>query len=198
MIKYILILMLFIAACQSKSTKNSLVESGESKSEKNTRTCSCDLLVLDSNGVFIFEDSPFTGNCIVNYKDTNIVYIEKQFLKGRLNGKVIYYDQSGRIIFEENYQHGDYKLNLKKENLHCNCKQLEVKQVNKSNKYYFDGALFTGRCSDLYPNSEQAYFMTTYKNGLLDGLTIYYDRSGGVLYTERYEANELTRLTYPE
>ena len=188
--------LLIIASCQNKNKPDSQVELGESKTKAAVQTCFCDELEVDSAGLLTLNGGAYTGNCIINYQNSDKKYIEKQLMAGEINGKVIYYDQNGGVIYEENYVKGDYKVDLKKDNIHCNCKVLTREKVNDRMKYFYEGMLFTGTCSDQYPETNQDYFKASYKDGLLDGYKVFYDRNGEILYQERYQEDSLIQIIH--
>ncbi len=187
-----------LISCQSDQSNENQVELGESKSAEVVASCQCDELVKSDKDVYLLNGDPYTGNCIILYQNSDKKYIEKQYLEGKMNGEVIYYDQAGNVIYRENYVQGEYKKDLATENIHCNCKVLTKETVNNQTKLYYKGQLFTGTCSDQYLNSDQDYIKSSYKNGLLDGYKTYYTKDGTILYQEKYQSNTLVTTIYPE
>ncbi len=192
------IFMGMLLACSTENSADNQVEMGESKAVQALPVCDCEDLIEHEPGVFFLAGEAFTGACLIYYQNSDAKYIEKQLLDGKVNGKVIYYDKSGAVLYEENYVQGDYQIDLNKEKLHCNCKTLTKETINGQTKHFYKGQLFTGTCSDQYPDSEQDYVISTYANGLLNGFRTYYGKDGAVLYQEKYKSDTLIQVISPQ
>jgi antitoxin component YwqK of YwqJK toxin-antitoxin module len=62
--------------------------------------------------------------------------------------------------------------------------------------YKLDDVPFTGRCEKFYENSNQLYMESSYKKGILDGYTIYYNRDGSTILMEKYELGVMTSTVH--
>lgn len=187
---------MIVWSCDSLSDSDNVVELGESKTGGDIIVCNCEDLTKDSIGILNYNGIPFTGNCLIKYQNSEKTYIEKQILNGQINGKIKYFNRSGKVLFEENFVQGEFKLDLSQESIHCNYKSLTFKQEGFFKKCYYNDMLFTGTCSDQYPNSDQDYFKSTYKDGLLHGYNTYYDKNGEILYQEKYRSDTLVKVVH--
>jgi len=158
-------------------------------------TCNCIELVVDSLGTHLLDDKLYTGICLSYYSASYDKYIEKNLFEGKLHGKVIYYDKDGAVLFEEVYENGKQKRNgALDETLTCDCAELE--HVKTSDPLVptlvkLDDIPFTGKCEKYYENSEQLYMESDYKNGYLEGYTIYYNKDGSTILMEKYSYGQM-------
>ncbi len=151
-------------------------------------TCSCDELTADTTGLFSKKGKVFTGVCFNNYPNSEARYLEKNLLEGQLHGKVTYFSKEGDVLMEEIYEYGSSKRSSTSGDLNCDCSELKIAgTIQDISKYTLDDIAFTGVCSKHYPDGGKVYMSSTYKDGLLDGSTTYYDRNGETLYVEIYE-----------
>ncbi len=190
------IISILLIACSedSSSSDNEFESSGSMMQSDNLDTCECNVLDVDTNGTMFLNETAYTGLCAENYPNTESKYIEKSILDGKLHGKTVYYDKSGNVLIEELYENGEKKRSGELEDLICDCHELVRKEAtipNMPTTYSLDDIPFTGTCTDLYPGSSQTYMEVTYKNGLLEGRSSYYDRDGEIMYTEKYENGKL-------
>lgn len=194
---YLIFLTFLSIGCNS--VENESTESlGENRQVESVETCLCDDLKTDVKGLLMKDGHLYTGECVINYKQTDQTYIEKQILNGELNGKIIYYAIDGKVLFEEKYEKGKHQLNLDVENITCNCADLKKESRNNQIVYLYEGQLFRGQCYYNFPGIDQPYIKITYADGLRSGFTWYYNKVGDVLYTEKYEANELVKVIHPK
>lgn len=174
--------------CGSK-TEPDMIEQGVMMNSSLTDTCFCDSLTMNDNGVYLFDDKEFTGVCIHNYPGTETQYMVKSMLKGKLHGSVTYFDKMGEILMEEVYENGEKKRTGSGAPLTCDCAELEQFDApgEPYPRFLLDGIPFNGKCIDKYADIDQTYMERNYKEGLLDGFSIYYDRFGNTMYMDKYE-----------
>lgn len=158
-------------------------------------TCDCNDLVIDSLGAHYLHDSLFTGICVSYFVNTKSKYIEKSLLKGKLHGKVLFYDKSGEILLQEYYENGKQKRSgITDKSLTCDCNELVMRSNTDPtipSQYWLDDMPYSGKCEKYYPDSEQLSLEVNYKNGYQDGYTIYYNRDGSTILMERYTSGIL-------
>lgn len=201
--KYCLILigaLFFIQSCTDKTEDASLIEEGELLTVDSPDTCQCDILTEDEQGIFLLEDSLFTGVCIYNYPESDQKYMVKSILKGNLHGSVTYFDRQGNVLVEEIYEGGLKKRSGNNAPLECDCSELtQVESPGETIKRSFlDGIPYTGKCEEKYTESEQTYMEVNYSNGIMNGFTIFYDKMGKTMYMEEYENGELIKIIHQE
>lgn len=186
-----------LVSCSGRRNKE-IVDDGNILSVSEQDTCECDNLKTDSLGIFLKDDLPYTGVCYSNYPDMDVKYIEKELLEGKLHGKVVYYSKNGEVILEEVYEYGAQKRAGDFDALECECTELKLTNNEQTGitRYYLDDIPFTGKCTKYYPESEQVYIEANYKNGYLNGHTIYYAKDGSTLYFEVYESGVLVNTVY--
>ncbi len=187
----ILGLLSFSISCEQSGQKYE-VEIGANLKTDEEITCNCDELEKNDQNLFEFNGDLFTGLCEQSYPNSDEKYMTKQFLEGKVHGSIFYYSQSGEVILEEEYVGGD-KVGEKGEILQVNCKALTKKEVDGQNLFFYNDKLFTGSCKDFYPNSEQTYVETYYKDGMLDGFSTYFNKDGSVLIMQKFEKNILVK-----
>ncbi|MBK8924656.1 MAG: hypothetical protein IPM74_01835 [Crocinitomicaceae bacterium] len=179
---------LLLGACGSDTSSENQPNQPAEVNEVSIETCSCDELNIDSTGMHTKSGQAFTGICTKNYENSDVIYLEKNLLQGKLHGKVIYYDKSGEVLLEETYENGVARLTGNAETtLTCNCSDLDVKNVQGIGVYKLNNVPFTGRCEKFYENSSQLYMESYYKSGFLHGYTVYYNRDGSTILMEKYE-----------
>jgi hypothetical protein len=197
--KYIfpLVLLITLISCETEDNEVS-IELGKNKQFTNLPSCNCDSLVLNENKKLELKNSIFTGTCFLNYPIGDQKYIEKQILDGTIHGKITYFDKTGDLLFEEIYNQG--KLLTSADNKsHCNCTDLLMKGgENNIKKNYLNKSLFTGTCEGYFPNTNQLYLESNYKNGLLNGFTVYYNKDGSMLMMQNYKDGVLIEDIIPQ
>ncbi|MEX1001287.1 MAG: hypothetical protein WDZ35_04155 [Crocinitomicaceae bacterium] len=189
----------FLFACGTEESSEIQTDSGSLMQSDELNHCFCNELVTDSSGIYSLNDSLYTGVCVEYYPNTEDKYIEKNILSGKIHGKVIYYDRSGEVLFEEIYKEGNKKRSGENEVLNVDCSELEKIEAtipNAPNRYLLDGIPYTGSCEERYPESNQVYMTHHYKNGVLNGRSIYYKRDGSTLYIEKYEMGQLVNTIH--
>lgn len=190
------IFLLFLWSCNNSQNDATTESFGENKSEGTVIACLCTDLKKNNNGELLRDGSLFTGNCFLNYENSEAKYIEKQIVNGLINGTIKYYSKTGEIIFEEKFEKGAHQLNLEVESIRCDCAALNKNK--KDQKYYYKGQLFKGMCYSLYPDIEQVYIEISYQEGIRNGFTTYFSRLGDILYTEKYDSGALLKVIYPK
>ena len=197
--KYILSLFLLLPLISCESSEDNVsVEMGDNKKFKNLPECNCDSLLIDDRNKLNLSESLFTGTCFLNYPGENQKYIEKQILDGNIHGKITYFDKAGEILIEEIYNNGVLLTDAENKS-RCNCTELTMKEgKNNLKKNYLNESLFTGTCEDFFPNSDQLYLESNYKNGQLDGFTVYYQKDGSVLMMQEFKDGVMLEGIVPQ
>lgn len=195
-----LLLLTFLPGC-GENTSNTTIptDSGTLKESEMMDTCECKVLDTDTTGMHYLNDKPYTGTCINYYPETQTKYIEKSILNGKIHGKVTYYSKKGDVLIEEVYEAGNKKRSGNVDVLTCQCSELEKQETHYPAvpyRYLLDDIPYTGTCEEYYPDSDQLYMRVSYKKGVLDGHTIYYNKDGSTLLIERYENGELVRTIH--
>jgi len=188
-----------IIGCGGKSKKDlDLIEEGQIFASEILDTCLCDELAKDSSNIFYQNDSLFTGICVYNYPNSTEKYMVKSMLLGKLHGNVTYFDKQGAVLLVETYENGEKKRTGDGAPLVCDCSELKVKNDHGTSihRAYLDEIPFEGKCKKKYPDSDQIYMEVSYKNGLHDGYTIFYDKEGNTMYMEKYENGELLKVLH--
>jgi hypothetical protein len=187
---FLFLVTIFSCTENISSEEEVLNDSGTVKQSELEDTCSCNDLDIDSTGNHFLDAEIYTGICVQSYPETDLKYIEKSILNGRLHGKVTYYDKYGEIILEEIYEEGDQKRSGAVDALNCDCSELDKVEIPGSQgamRYMLDDIPYTGICVKYYPESAQIYMEANYENGLPDGYTTYYNKDGSTLLMEKYD-----------
>ena len=191
-----LTLVLLVVSCNSESDSTT-IELGENKTIDMSASCHCDSLKTDSTEILKLQNDVFTGTCFSNYPNSDQKYIEKEILKGEYHGKVTYFDKQGKTLYSETYSKGTAMGDLDNQP-NCNCMDIETKDENGVKKHFYKNSLYTGKCSDNFPDTDQVYLEANYKDGLLHGYTIYYKKDGAVLMMHNYENGEIIKEITPQ
>ncbi len=191
-----LFVILLITSCNSDSNTTQ-VELGENKEVDLSALCNCDSLETNDLGSLTLNSEEFSGRCYSNYPNSTEKYIEKEILKGEYHGKVTYFDKQGKLLYSETYNKGESMGDLENQP-NCNCMDIEGRDENGVKKHYLNNSLYTGMCSDNFPNSDQVYLEANYKDGLLHGYTIYYQKDGTVLMIHNYEHGKIIKEITPQ
>ena len=165
-------------------------ETGEMKESEFLDTCQCKNLESDSTGIYYKNGKKFTGICLDYYPGTTDKYIEQNLLNGQLHGKVTYFGKEGEVLIEEIYENGQKKRSGEVDVLNCACTELTKEETHVPQvpyRYLLDNIPYTGSCHEYYPESDQIYVEMNYKDGLLDGHMVYYNKDGSTLMIEKYE-----------
>ena len=193
--KFLVLVSIFILISCSSNTDSKKTSDGSISDSDITNSCDCVDLDIDSTGVHYLNDSLYTGICVSYFVNTKSKYIEKSILKGKLHGKVVYYDKSGEVLLQELYENGKQKRSGETDkSLTCDCAELEVHPNTDPivpSQYWLDDMPFSGKCEKYYPDSQQLSLEVNYKNGYQDGYTIYYNRDGSTILMERYTSGIL-------
>lgn len=185
-----------LTACgDQRGDGTQFIEEGEMQVMELKDTCSCDSLDENTEGLALLNDEVYTGVCRLNYPNTEIKYMTKDFMNGQLHGEVTYFDRAGEVLMEEVYASGEKKQNGEGAPQNCNCMDLEQKLMagETQERALLDDMPFTGMCEEKYPDSDQTYIEIHYKNGLRHGFTTYFDRKGGTMFMEKYEKGQLIK-----
>jgi len=188
----------FFTACNSSHKEDTVIEMGNNKESESIALCNCDDLIENENKELSLNGQVYTGNCFLDYPQSDQKYLEKQILNGKVHGKIIYFDKQGNVLFEETYNKGNLLGDLDNTSA-CSCADLIIKETDDGvNKNYLNDILYTGGCEDYFPNTDQLYLESNYKNGLLDGFTIYYQKDGSVLMMQEYKDGVLIEDIIPQ
>jgi len=193
---FLLFLLSLAFACSGEKQDGlEFIEQGEMSSVDIQDTCSCDDLMEDESGITVLDTSVYTGVCQLNYPDSDIKYITKDYMNGLLHGEVTYFDRSGKVLVEEIYVNGEKKRSGEGAPHNCDCSELEQKMIVGETQPVFllDGMPFTGMCKEKYPNSDQTYIEIHYDNGLRNGFATYFDATGNSMFMEKYEDGVLVK-----
>lgn len=187
---------LFICSCtgDSDESENLTSDTGKVMKSEFLDTCKCAALDVDSLGNHFRDGEKFTGICMDYYPGSTDKYIEKNLLSGRIHGKVTYYSKDGEMLIEEIYENGQKKRSGEVDVLNCPCTELKKEETHIPQvpfRYLLDGIPYTGTCEEFYPESNQLYVSRQYKNGVMDGHTVFYNRDGSTLMIEKYESGLL-------
>lgn len=187
-----------LGACSNGNQDKNLIEEGNLMHSEPVDTCLCDDLFEDSLGTYFKDEKPYNGVCVHNYPESNQKYMVKGIMNGKLHGKVIYYDNQGRVLVEEVYENGHKKRTGDGAPIACDCSELDIKKMSGESiqRSFLDDIPFSGTCTKKFPESEQVYMEAYYKNGLQEGFTSYYNQSGKTLYMEKYEHGELLKIIH--
>jgi antitoxin component YwqK of YwqJK toxin-antitoxin module len=199
----ILLIFSFLVSCSGSDKdidESNLIEKGEINTIAQTDTCSCDSLLTDTEGNFTKNGEVFTGICTHNYPNSDLKYMVKSILKGKLHGSISYYDREGELLMTEVYSEGERKNSGVQTALNCDCSELKATELiePKLSQYFLNEVPFNGKCIEKYPNSEQIYMEITYLKGFLHGFTTYFDKQGKVMYMEKYENGVLQKVIQSE
>ena len=187
-----------LLSCGGGDSEKNLIEAGTMMSSAPVDTCLCDDLSEDSLGNYFKDERPYNGVCVYNYPQSNQKYMVKGIMNGKLHGKVIYYDNQGNVLVEEVYENGQKKRTGDGAPMTCDCAELEIKKMpgESIQRSFLEDIPFSGTCTKKFPESEQVYIESNYKNGLQEGYTSYYDKMGNTLYMEKYEHGELLKIIH--
>lgn len=189
--------LIFFACNSSSEPQKTEVEMGNNMESDITAICNCDELEENDEKLLQLNGTIYTGNCFLNYPNSDEKYIEKQILNGKVHGKIAYFDKNGGLLFEETYNDGNLVGDLENSSV-CDCSDIVLDKSDGTPKYYLNDILYTGSCEDYYPNSEQLYLESNYKDGQLDGFTIYYQKDGSVLMMQNYKEGVLLEDIIPQ
>ena len=191
-----LLLITLLVSCNSNENTTTS-DLGKNQEVDMSALCNCDSLETTVTGLLTLKSKVFSGRCYSNYPNTNQKYIEKEILKGNYHGKVTYFDKHGDLLYSEAYNKGTSFSDLENQP-NCNCMDIDRRDENGVKKHYLKNSLYTGKCSDNFPNSKQAYLEANYKDGLLHGYTIYYQKDGTVLMIDNYDNGKIIKEITPQ
>lgn len=194
----ILLIILAFVACQSEKKTdtqaiNKRILSGDFDMYEQLSICHCDSLVIDSLDTYYKNDSLYTGVCFLTYADSEKKSEIRQIFKGELHGNRIDLSLKGDTLIQSIYNLG--KLISRKtseiEVCHCDSLQEVIKADEMKLMYYLD-APFNGICHRYFslPDTNKVYLEVPYKNGLVHGDMIIYNRKGEEVLKEVYEDGE--------
>lgn len=186
---------LFLASCGGQEEEsNNPTDSGTVMQSGDLDTCQCQELDIDTLGNHFKEGSEYTGVCVEYYPNSSEKYIEKNLLSGKMHGKVSYYDREGNLLIEEIYEEGNKKQSGEVDVLNCDCSELAKIESNVPrvpSRFFLDDIPYTGTCEKFYDSTDVLYMESNYKDGFLNGRTIYYNRDGSTILIEKYESGQL-------
>jgi len=193
----ILVLLTFVA-CQSEQkpdTKaiNNRILSGDFEMYEHLSVYHCDSLRIDSLNTYYKGDSLYTGVCFLNYPKSEKKSEIRQIFKGQLHGNRIELTKQGDTITQSIYNFGKLKSRRTGEVEICHCDSLqEVANTDGEKLMHYKEAPFNGICKRFFPepDTNQVYLEMPYKNGLVHGDMIIYDRRGNEILTEVYVDGE--------
>lgn len=193
-VSIILILLAFVA-CQSDQKPdtqaiNNRILSGDFEMYEHLSVCHCDSLTIDSLNTYHQNDSLYTGVCFLTHPNTGKKSEVRQIFKGQLHGNRIDLSLKGDTLIQSIYNLGKLvsRITSELEIVHCDSLQEVANDSGKTLKYYLD-APFNGVCRRFFPepDTNKVYLEMPYKNGLVDGDMIIYNRQGDEVITEVYE-----------
>jgi len=187
-----------LIGCNTLHKEETVIEMGNNKESESIELCNCDDLSENDKKELTLNGQVYTGNCFLDYPQSDQKYIEKQILNGKVHGKITYFDKQGNVLFEETYNNGNLLGDLENKST-CSCAELTIKETDDGVvKNYLNDILYTGGCEDYFPNTNQLYLESNYKDGLLNGFTIYYQKDGSVLMMQEYKDGVLMEDIIPQ
>lgn len=194
----IILLLTILVACQSDQkpdtqTINKQILSGDFEMYEHLSTCNCDSLTIDSTDTYYKNDSLYTGVCYTNFLESEKKAEIRQLFKGQLHGNRINLSKQGDTLVQSIYNLGELKSKTTSELQVCHCDSLnEIINEETGKLMYYEDAPFTGICNRYFPlpDTNKIYLEIPYKNGLVHGDMIIYDRRGKEILTEVYEEGE--------
>lgn len=188
------LILMFSCSGNNEAADSTELDSGSMMQSQELDTCLCNDLDVDTMGIHYYKEETYTGVCVEYFPGSEEKYLEENLLNGQVHGRVIYYDREGQVLLEEIYEEGVRKRSGDVDVLHCDCSELELVESNMqqvANRHVLDGIPYSGTCDKYYSDSDQIYMSVSYKDGLLNGRTIYYNRDGSTMLIEKYEIGEL-------
>ncbi len=169
--------------------------SGEFDAYSYLPTINCDSLATDDSGNILYEDSLFSGVCVMYYPNGESVLEARQIFRGKLHGNRILFSPKGDTLSMNLYNHGRLLRESIGQNEVVHCDSLEVFRNDSGDeiRYYF-GEPYNGFCETYYPDDSTAiYTKASYSKGLKHGDFLVYDRSGEIILKEYYQAGEFVK-----
>lgn len=172
-----------LCSCESpQPSPTERILAGDYSAYKELDSCNCNDLTKKDNKYHDKIDSLYTGRCLTYYGISGTKMGEKQIFKGQLHGYSYVFGKQGDTLTKVLYQYGKLIPNTNK-NFQCDCEDLK----NKKNTKTLNQIPFTGTCYKYYQGTNAKYMEKHYKNGLLDGFYIIYDKQGNVLTNTLYQ-----------
>lgn len=193
----ILVLLTFVA-CQSEQkpdTKaiNKRILSGDFEMYEHLSVCHCDSLTIDSLDTYYKNDSLYTGVCFLTHPVSEKKSEIRQIFRGQLHGNRIDLSKQGDTLSKSIYNLGKLVSRTTSEIEICHCDSLqEIVNSDGEKLMHYQEAPFNGICNRYFPlpDTNKIYLEIPYKNGLVHGDMIIYDRRGKEILTEVYEDGE--------
>lgn len=192
-VPFLIVVVAFVAcnSDQKPDTKaiNKKLLSGDFEMYEHLSLRHCDSLTTDSLMTYFYEDSLYTGQCYLNYPNSTAVYEIKQIFKGQLHGNRIILSPKGDTLNQNIYKFGELARRSVGKNEICHCDSLNevVNPDGQKEMHYFE-APYNGVCQRYFPepDTNKIYLEIPYKNGLIHGEMIFYNRQGIAVLTENY------------
>lgn len=193
-----LLLLLTFVACQldEKPNKQGIdkrILSGDFDMYEQLDICRCDSLEIDSLNIYYKNDSLYTGVCYSTYPNSERKSEVRQIFKGQLHGNRIELSTEGDTLVKSIYNLGELVNRTTKELIMCHCDSLiQVTKENDKTLMFYTDVPFTGICQRFFPtpDTNKIYLEMPYKNGLVEGEMIFYNRRGEKILSEFYENGE--------
>jgi antitoxin component YwqK of YwqJK toxin-antitoxin module len=197
----IILVLIAATACESDQkpdtqTINKHILSGDFEMYEHLSSCNCDSLTIDSTDTYYKNDSLYTGVCYTIFPESEKKAEIRQLFKGQLHGNRINLSKQGDTLVQSIYNLGELKSRTTSEIQICHCDSLNEINTEETEKLkYYREAPFTGICNRYFPlpDTNIVYLEIPYKNGLVDGEMIIYDRRGKEILTEVYDEGEKVR-----
>ncbi|MEX2485934.1 MAG: hypothetical protein WED10_15285, partial [Brumimicrobium sp.] len=185
-ILYIAITLLMVTACTnnkkpSAEAINERLLQGEFEMYEHYSSISCDSLQLDSLNTYYNNDSLYTGECFINYPNSKAKHEVLQIYDGKLHGNKIVLSKKGDTVIQNIYNLGKLISRSVAENVIEPCDSLiEKEQPNGRTLMYHYEIPFTGTCQRFFPkpDTNKVYLEIPYRDGVIHGNMIIYDRKG--------------------
>lgn len=200
----IILVLLAITACQADQkfdTKaiNQKILAGDFDMYEQLDICRCDSLQTDSLEIYYKNDLLYTGVCFRTFPNSDKKSEVRQIFKGQLHGNRIELSENGDTLVKSIYNLGELVNRITKEPIICPCDSLnEIINEDQETIMYYQNLPFNGICQRYFPapDTNKIYLEIPYKNGLINGNMIFYNRQGNEILTEPYENGE--RLPIPQ
>jgi antitoxin component YwqK of YwqJK toxin-antitoxin module len=194
----ILLILLTFVACQSDQKPdteaiNKRILAGDFEMYEELSTCYCDSLTIDSLVTYYKNDSLYTGVCFLTYPKSQKQSEIRQIFKGQLHGNLINLSRNGDTLSQTIYNLGEMISRTTSELVMCHCDSLtEIVQPNGEALMQYKEVPFNGVCNRFFPlpDTNKIYLEMPYKNGVVHGDMVIYNRQGEEILTEVYDEGE--------
>ena len=195
-IGYAFALALVLVSCNESDSAKKDLNTGKFEKEE-IPSCDCADLNIDSLDVAYFDSIPYTGICYTYYPNTQNKMEERPFLKGKLHGNyLIYNNGTNDTLSSVKYINGEIENdNLNKNNI-CDCDELKSKVEEEKDIWFRKNHRYTGVCYVMNADSTHKIMERTFKDGLVDGDQLVFDNYGEIIQMEIYKDGELIRTKF--